>query len=276
MSDPIAAQPDIDPQDIVRALLEETHQFEPPTNAERVARHLKLTVRGFSHREYGLDPRVRAFLWPSKRLIGVDRRLTSTRRTYSILHEIGHYVLPGHVTNLSREEKIVDEDRTLSAANVIKQEIEANNFAADCLFQLDRFEIYVGDMEINRRNIQNTADIFGASFEASARRWVERSLLPYALVVFNPSSSESDAPLTIMYTVTSESFRQNYFTRLTPGQELPGESQAYDLFRQFSYDAEVEEEFSIEISGEMKKFPTLLFSNSYRVFGLLQPAKDDS
>ncbi|MAS36992.1 MAG: hypothetical protein CL610_23530 [Anaerolineaceae bacterium] len=269
MADFVADKPDIDPQDLVRALLEETHQFEPPTNAERIAFYLGLRVRGFTHRDYDFDLRIRAFLWPSRNLIGVDRRLSSTRRTYSILHEIGHYVLPGHATNISDDEKIVDEDRTLSVASVIKQEIEANQFAADCLFQLERFENYVADKTINRKNIQTVADDFGASFEATVRRWVETSPKPYALAVFNPASRKLDAPLTIMYTITSKRFRQMYFTKLIPGQELTRESIAYEMFNQIGIHEEREEEFEIQVGNQTLKFPMRLFTNSYRVFGLI-------
>ena len=197
--------------------------------------------------------------------------MNATRRTYSILHEIGHYVLPGHVTNLSEDEKIVDEDRTLSVASVIKQEIEANRFAADCLFQLDRFDFHVANMEMNRRNVQNVADDFGASFEATVRRWVERSPNPVGLVVFNPASAKSDAPLTIMYTITSDLFKEDYFAKLIPGQELGRTSLAYEIFHRFAYDDEMKEDFAIEIGNETVNFPMTLFTNSYRVFGILTP-----
>lgn len=272
MSESINAEPDIDPQDIIRILLQETQTFEPPTNAEKLARHLGLMVQGFSHSEYKFDLRIRAFLWPSKRIIGVDRKLTLTRRRYSILHEIGHYVLPGHVTNLSEEEyKIVDDDRNLSTTNVIRQEMEANQFAADCLFQLDGFDVYIRNKTLNWNNIQSAGDAYGASFEATARRWIEREEQPCALIVFNPSSAEKEAPLRIMYTVTSKPFRDSFFSKLAPGQKIPPDTLAHRVFHNLEYREDPIEDIEINISGEPHNFPMHLYTNRYRLFGLLTP-----
>lgn len=271
MFDSVSGEPDIDPEDIVRALLEATHTIEPPTNAERLAREVGLTVRGFSHHEFRLDPRIRAFLWPARGLIGFDRKLTFQRRTYSILHELGHYVLPGHITNVSEDYKIVDEDRTLSVANVIQQEIEANKFASDCLFQLERFNFDIHDKELGWKNIQMVADVYGASFEATARRWVENSEKTCALIVFNPSSSETEAPLRIMYTVTSDLFRENHFSKLALGQEISADTLVHRVFHGLEYQENPQENFRVTISGQIHDFQMSLFTNGYRMFGLLRP-----
>jgi Zn-dependent peptidase ImmA (M78 family) len=263
----------IEPRALVREILRASSITQPPTKGEDIAECLGLKILPFDHDEMHLSPKVLAFLWPSKRLIGVDKRLSPRRRNFSILHEIGHFVLPGHMAEWG-DKPFTDGDKTLSTTSVSIKEMEANQFAADCLFQLDHFDFLAQTAELNWRNIQNAADTYEASFEATARRWVERSSLERALVVFKPESrTEVGKPLTIMYTITSPSFCETYFAKFVPGQQMPIDSLAYKVFYGLEYHEQPEELLRVQITAQRQQiFLMSLFSNSYRMFGLLRPA----
>jgi|GEM_PF-3696341 len=270
MSDTIKSETAFSNEDIVRFLLEETNTTEPPTNAEKIARYLKLTVRGFFHHEYKLDPKIRAYLHPTRREIGISRNLSHHRRKFSILHEVGHYVIPGHLDKeeLDKEDIIVDDDRTLADYSVIKQEMEANQFAADCLFQLARFSDDVRSQNLDWNNIKLLSSIYDTSLIACARRWVEESHKDYALLVFTPTSLRSMSPLRLSYTITSNSFKQRYFARI-PRIWMKKESRVFQVFHKTGQYADWNAKLSIEIDSDVQSFDVLLFPTLYGVYGLI-------
>jgi Zn-dependent peptidase ImmA (M78 family) len=274
------AEPSIKPEEIVRELLRANQIVDPPTDAQIIAAYLNLRIEEHNDGQHGLPPSIRAYIIPEKRLIGIHRNLTAKQRNFSILHEIGHFVLPGHSTHpdLVKEDGIIaDEGKNLSASSTIRAEIEANQFAADCLFQLERFDLRVRTEELSWDSIKSTANDYNASYEATVRRWVERSDQECALVVFNPANRrKEDTPLEIMYTITSSSFRDSYFERLVPGHEMGSGTLVYELFhRLVSSDKTHEQALFVNIAGKnTHEFCMKLFSNSYRVFGLLTPIKD--
>ena len=255
-------------EDIVRFLLEETGTNGPPTDAERIARHLNLEIRGFFHEEYKLDAKIRAYLWPARREIGIARMLSAHRKKFSILHEVGHFVLPGHLNNLARDEKLLDDDRSLSDSSVVKLEMDANRFAADCIFQLDRFQADVDNIELSWQNISGLANRYDASIIATARRWVEKSLTSCALVVFVPITLLDKKRLRYSYTVASVSFRTRYFVRLT-GLTLPEGSAAFRAFRNTTGHVGLVQRLSVDIGENEYDFEMMLFSTQYNVYGLI-------
>ncbi len=158
-----------------------------------IADFLELRIRWFFHSEHGLDNRIRAYLLPSRREIGVLRKLSPHRRKFSILHEIGHYVNLAH-WELNSSKMIVDDDKLLKDSSVVAREIEANRFAAHCIFQLDRFQSDVSSVHTSWSHISSFARIYDTSVIATARRWVEGSHVSCALLVFVPDSlGQSDA-----------------------------------------------------------------------------------
>ena len=277
MLDPIRAEPKIESEEIVRELLIATQTHEPPTKAERIAAYLNLDIVEYDPYTppYNLPHNIRAFLIPTSRLIGVQRELTKKQKTFSVLHEVGHFVLPGHATRPSLlDEKgfiIQDTNDKLSITTTIEQEIEANRFAADCIFQLNRFDYRVHKEELNWENIVTAANDYGASFEATARRWIERSHDECGLIVFDPKDKTSGSPLRIMYTITSESFAEAYFAGVMPGYEMDEDTLVYKLFYQLP-DNTVKDILRVNIASKgIVEFSMTLFTNSYRVLGLLTP-----
>lgn len=273
---PLLAEPKIEPEKIVRALLDASQINNPPTDARIIAGYLNLVVNEFeNHKDIGLNsPKIRAYISPSQRLIGIHNKLTPKQKNFSILHEIGHFVLPGHATHpdLIQNDLISDDGKNLSSSSIVQLEIEANQFAADCLFQLERFDLRVNTEDLNWDNIKRAADEYNASFEATARRWVEKSNSECALLVFNPAERNSEeSPLKTMYTITSTSFRNNYFERLLSEYEMPKDSLIHRLFYQTENISEAILRVSIASRGTMD-FHMQLFNNTYRVFGLLTPS----
>jgi Zn-dependent peptidase ImmA (M78 family) len=273
MTDRLLAEQAINPETIARALLLESGNERPPTNPETIANYLNLRIVDFRPSDLELGEEVRAFLSPNERLIGVHRKLSTKRRTFSILHEIGHFVLPGHASHPNMQQgRIIDEGRDLSAKSNIDLEIEANKFAADCLFQLDTFDREAIVNKLSWDNIRQLAEKYGASFEATARRWVERSVHDCALIVFNPvSRKELGSPLEVLYTITSNSFRDKYFSRILPGYRVDADNLIYRLFYNLEYQEEPSMSIEIRIAGkdDTLTFNMNLFSNNYRMFGLI-------
>lgn len=270
VSQVIQGQAEFSIKDLVRFLLEKTSTTDPPTNAERIARYVNLNVRGFFHHEYGLDSSIRAYLWPARKEIGVSRQLTPHRRKFSILHEVGHYVIPGHLDNLDEKEKLLDDARTLSDYSVITVEMQANRFAADCIFQLDRLQLDVDNVDLHWPNVSRIATLYDASIVATVRRWVEESLRPCAFLVFAPVKRKLMTRLRFSYVITSESFRQRYFSNLSRFT-LDEDSDALLAYRNTSGYAGLFETLNVDLGNESRVFEMSLFSTQYNVYGLVVP-----
>ena len=268
MSYSVRGQPAFTIEDIVRLLLEDTNTLGPPTSAERIARRVNLSIRGFFHEEYRLDPKIRAYLLPASKEIGIARSLSPHRKKFSILHEVGHYVIPGHLDNLPPKGIVTDDDRTLADHSVITREMEANRFAADCIFQLERFRSTVDALELSWANIKRMARSYDTSIIATARRWVEGSLIPCALVVFVPVSLREMVSLRLSYVIVSESFKHKYFARLSRFS-LDADSEAALAFKTISGDADRIQTLAVEINGQDHEFEMMLFSTLYNVYGLI-------
>lgn len=271
MARSVKAEADFSSEDIVRFLLEQTDTFEPPTDAESIARNLGLSIRGFFHNEFNLAPDIRAYLCPARNEIGISNLLSPHRRKFSILHEVGHFVLPGHLDSLSQEETmLLDDSRSLSDHSVLTVEMEANQFAADCIFQLSRFTDDVSGHSLEWSNVSDMANVYDASLVSTARRWVETSRRPCALLVFVPVSDGKSISLGYSYAITSTSFRRRYFTRLTEFTLGEG-SQVYRVFRDISGHTDLVETLQVDIGEERHKFELMLYSTQFGVYALISP-----
>ena len=268
MSKAVRGEADFSNADIARYLLEETNALEPPTNAENIADHLGLHIRGFFHSELSLDSNIRAYLWPAKREIGISNQLSPHRRKFSILHEVGHYVIPGHLDNLEKEAMLLDDARSLSDHSVVTIEMQANRFAADCIFQLDGFQDDASSVGLEWASISRMANIYDASLVATARRWVEESLSSCALLVFVPVSVGEDVKLSYSYAITSQTFRQRYFAHLSKFTRGEG-SEVFRAFRDTRGHTGLVEKLLVDISHELQEFYVMLFSTQYSVYGLI-------
>jgi hypothetical protein len=221
----------------------------------------------------GLPANVRAALSLNDRLVAVQSGLGQKRGRFSILHEIGHFVLPEH-----RDRLFLDTDETLSWWTRLRLEREANRMAADLLFQGHRFTDEALDLPIAIQSILDLAPRYAASYEAALRRLVERHVLPCAVIVYDKVAKTTetdfeDDRFRIQYTITSEPFRKRFFSGVkTKEESFPG-MELYDPKR---WGDIVKEDLTVDSSdGGAWRFDTELFSNRYKVFQLVVRSLDD-
>lgn len=272
-----AGSPEIEPHELVRYLLREAAQLErDAVNPADLLGLLKLQhlVLNFDV-DLPLDQvkpaqKPRALLSFTDRLIAVHAEQNERRMRFSALHEIGHYVLPNHQRMLFLCSK---QDLTLSTDVLLEK--EASDFAADLLFLGDRFTIEANSRKISAATVKELADKYLASYEATARRLVEKNLRPCMLVVFEKDASEtsldtSQPPIwRVRYYVASAPFRVNYFDRITgvlPG-EVAAEVTAWtDIAASRVCDAAI-----TASDGRTFRMIAEFFTNQFNVFCLLTP-----
>jgi Zn-dependent peptidase ImmA (M78 family) len=211
---------------------------------------------------------LRAALSLNDRLVAVQSGLGRKRGRFSVLHEIGHFVLPEH-----RDRLFLDTDETLSWWTKLRLEREANKMAADLLFQGQRFTDEALDLPIAIQSVLDLAPRYAASYEAALRRLVERHVLPCAVIVYDKVAKTTetdfeDDRFRIQYTVTSEPFRKRFFSGVhTKEESLPGA----ELYNPRRWGDIIKENLKVD----SWRFDTELFSNGYKIFQLIVRPLDD-
>ncbi len=269
---------DLRPEDLVAGLLGACDIKEPPTNEQLVFDFLKLTretlptgVVSKLSPALGIEPRIRAMLHLREQLVLVHPTLEThpERYAWASLHEVGHYVLPEH-----REILFRCSWQDLSPLAQKWMETEANRFAANLVFQNDRFTKEAADKPLTMKAPLGLRDRYRVSFEAAIRQYVEKNPRPCALVVYRPTrSGDVEPPLEVQYTVRSPSWR--YFGYVIPHQLSSADSAEHQIFYRKSRAREiVDAEFVAGSTAQSAQvFPSELFSNTYRVFQLIHPPK---
>lgn len=104
------------------------------------------------------------------------------KRRFVTLHEVTHGILP-HQQDLL----YVDNQETLSPTTKVLFEREANQGAAELLFQRDRFSRDAADLEISAASIVHLASRYGSSVHAAFRRYAETHPGAVAAIVLDPT-----------------------------------------------------------------------------------------
>lgn len=104
-------------------------------------------------------------------VIYLNHQLLPQRRNFVTLHEVGHKVLPWQ----RQTYLYVDDDISLDLDISQQFEQEANQFAADVLFQMDRFAEDARSLPFTITSPITLARRYGASAHAAIRRYVEQS-----------------------------------------------------------------------------------------------------
>ena len=208
----------VNPQDLLEFLKVQHLRFDFMTELPKEAKE------SFA----GTAPR--AMISFHDRLIATDVSLSDNRTRFSVLHEIGHYILPNHQHSL-----YVCDKQGMSFRTHLLFEKEANQVAADLLFLGDRFDQESNSRPISAATLRALANQFGASFEATARRMIERSYRDCMLVCFANKSlaivdNEAHSPWNVQYCIPSPSFANRYF------HKLQGGSVPEDVFRLLAAD----------------------------------------
>ncbi|NLS95412.1 MAG: ImmA/IrrE family metallo-endopeptidase [Planctomycetaceae bacterium] len=272
---------EIEPRELVTYLLRESGQFE----RESVDTANLLELLGLDYVSFNFDlelpqeakqtvgdARPRALISFGDRIIATDSELDENRMRFSILHEVGHFVLPHHEHSL-----YVCDDIGLSPSSRLVFEKEASQFAADLLFLGDRFALEANSRAINAPTVKELATKYCASFEATARRIVEKSFRPCMLVVFKKEPRQSGDELaqpptwSVRYCIASATFKSQYFEELS-GTAPPEVATAVtrpgcDIAN--SHKIEV----AVRSTSDQKElqFTAEFFSNTYNIFCLLTP-----
>jgi hypothetical protein len=149
----------------------------------RAPAHLAEAVR-----RLGLKHKIHAMLDRRERLVYVNPEIQRySRRRFRALHEVGHDILPSQ-----RESAYAENARTLSWAARVESERNANQTAAELLFQRELFRQIANGYTVGMAAVIELADLFGASYHATLRRYTETHRAPLAGVVLDHSPCASD------------------------------------------------------------------------------------
>lgn len=276
-----ASSPEIESHELVRFLLQESGQYSRDSvNPHDLLQLLKLRYFSFDFDlELPADAkqavgghRVRALLDFRGRIVATDENLKAKRTRFSVLHEIGHYVLPYH-----EHAFYICDEAGLSFNAQLKLEQQANEFAADLLFMADRFTLEVNSRSVTAATVKELANKYQASFEATARRMVIKHFKPCMLIVFKEKTSrakiDSDrqSEWEIQYCIASPIFRSRFFQKLAGTLPLEWTQRLIQPGRDIT--DTITEQITIKSSsqGIEQPFQAQLFYNSYNVFCLLTP-----
>lgn len=140
-------------------------------------------MRGVLRRAAG---KVHAALDRKTRVVHINPATDLTgQKAFKRLHETAHDLFPwqhidtGHIG-------FADNEMTLSPRTTIRFEREANQGAAELLFQRERFAEVAGDYGIGCGAVAELVELFGGSRHATFRRYVESHPGALAGVVLGP------------------------------------------------------------------------------------------
>jgi Zn-dependent peptidase ImmA (M78 family) len=267
---------DLAHDEIAEALLEEAGALSGvPTRELDLLDYLGLKQLSFN---FGEEPtfiqlapeipkQLRAALSVNDRLVVTHSELGPKRNRWSVFHEIAHFVLPEHL-----EKIFLDDDRSLSIWTRIRLEREANSLAAELVFQGSRFTEESFDLPLSCQTVLDLAPRFEASYESATRRYVERHVLPCAVIVYErvPALSGEeieDEKYRIHYTVTSRPFKRKYFAAVETDSELTRGSDIFKVHGSANIGNVIRSELKVEKHhGGAWVFDSELFTNSYKIF----------
>ena len=164
-------------------------------------------------------------------------------------------------------------------ANLQEQfEAEADIFAAEAFFFADKFVQQVAKRDWGLAAAAELADdVYGTSFHATFRHYVESSDKACCLLVWRPSTKATElwtpSSMSLHYYIPSPSFNGH----IDPGQVADPDDVVSKLYSEPSGDRVVKHEMRFEAEGGTAMVaPAQSFSNSYVVFTLVsqpQPLK---
>lgn len=267
--------------ELAEHLLRESGQLnDTPTNPTALLDHLNLEFAMIDLAALlpGQKKQPRGVLSYPDRIVGVDVSLRESphRARFTTMHEIGHFVLPNHQNDL-----YICDEQDLSFEAMIETEKEANAFAAELLFKGDQFTREANDAELTPEGIKSLALRYDASYEATARRFVERKARACSLAVFAPApgggviNTSRPGRWQHRYTVSSAEFRTRYFRRLL-GEVPPAVIKKLVVPGRDFADS-IDDEITVTAAtGEEHRLHVAFFTNHHCVFGLVQPATTDN
>jgi Zn-dependent peptidase ImmA (M78 family) len=260
--------------ELAEFLLKETGQIEKGlTNPVDILTYLKLTpvMLDLEAALPGQRARPRGVLSFGDRVVGVHSGLIPQRARFTVLHEVAHYILPEHQNELY---VCTEADMSLLARNELER--QASHFAADLLFQGNRFTFEANSVAVSAASVKLLSQKYGASFEATARRLVAKNFRPCMLVVFEPQAAASildptrSAMWVVRYAIASPAFANQHFGDIRG--DVPQD--VVQLVTQPGRDLAESVTKELEIAGspgQRHRVIAEFFCNTYNIFCLLTP-----
>lgn len=166
------------PAATLASLLLEQLEMKGPPKLNIVAERLGLRIREVD--SVGFDGALVCDRDAGKGIIAVKATMVeSTRKRFTIAHEIGHFIIPTHrgLENICGSKEVESWHKGLKPA-----ELEANEFAAELLLPTgllrDRFKLSEPSFE----RITHAARDFDTSLTATTRRYIDLTGLACAIV----------------------------------------------------------------------------------------------
>ena len=205
------------------------------------------------------------------KVIYLDDELHSSRKKFVELHETGHGVIPWQRDMCAG---YGDDDQSLDPDIQELFEREASYFASSALFQLDRFDDEAERLPLEFGSIQFLAKKFGASIQATARRFVTHTKARCALLVLkNPPPNGSGLSVEIRNCFESPEVLREFgqLSITSPcGEEFPF-VQDIKLRRKMKSDGKIviPTEKTLAVTARYQ-----FFHNSYNYFVLIFPPEE--
>jgi len=256
-----------------------------PTKVEDIVASAELAVaqdislaevhRGFFSRAYGILAsalaKLRALVDLEENLIYLDLSMKPQQINFATLHECGHKTLPWQRLAYRYE----DDDHTLSSEVEAQFEREANQFAAEVLFQLDRFTKEAGDLPLGIRTPLGLSKRYAASCHATIRRYVELHQNECAVLICQASRllGDEQATLEIERIFYSDSFRNRYGTLKFPRKVGPDHQFSRLVFEHKVRLFELGDIVLEDGNADCFRAHFHIFNSTYRVFILIFPQR---
>ena len=216
----------------------------------------------------GLAGKVRAMLDRREREVYVHPEIQiEGRRNFQTLHEVGHDILPWQSALA-----YADDDQRLSLSTRIRFEQEANQTAAELLFQRDVFMEMAADHVIGFAGVVELCEQIGASIHAGTRRYAETHRAPVCALVLD-SKPVREEPLA--YRRREAVHSPAWAERFSPPSIWPTclTHDPYEFVTQarraLIWSPVIGEWAFPDLEGKRVKLRFELFSNTYRTFALI-------
>lgn len=219
----------------------------------------------------GLRGKLFAALDRRERVVFVNPEIQrGGRRNFQTLHEVGHDILPSQA-----DLAYADDYLTLSPATRKKFEQQANQTAAELLFQRNFYERMASDYALGMAAVVETSQRIGASIHAGLRRYVETHHRPVAAVVL-ARSPVSVVPMTFRRSeaCSSSAWRERFprpdteWSALMTGTAFPF---LCDVPRLAAEEIVQTTCPLADRAGAVTTVTVEIFSNTYNILALLWP-----
>jgi hypothetical protein len=215
--------------------------------------------------------KIRALLHMSDRMILIGRDQPPPRLPWLKLHETGHSYMPWQREMYGLTE---DCEQSLDPAVTELFEHEANLFAAEVLFQGDRFEIEARDLAFGVMAPVQLGKRYGGSIYTSVWRYVVTNARPCAVVVLEAEKlDETLGPIwPFRRFITSPQFAREFGAQAFPQFFMPGDGPVGEMLPRGRQRLVRRREFPWEDrNGAERRVLAEAFHSGHNVFVLVFP-----